>query len=302
MTTVYYDPVMSDEQRRERLYQGDVFVYGPSRASLKLVELARTMLSEAFAPHDVEHAQYHLPVDKYAALLGELKPRFIHHPDAKKLLPEMLAAIGCDPEDTFFDVPRLRTATSDEYLSTGIAYAFHPHRDTWYSAPVCQINYWLPVYPLSTDNCMAFHPRYWSNPVSNSSSIYNYQEWNRQSRFAAAKQIGKDERPQPKALEAVELKPDVRLLPPVGGLIVFSAAQLHSTVPNTSGRTRVSIDFRCVNAKDASAVRGAPNVDSRCTGSTMADYLRCSDLSHLPQEIMALYEGGPPPVVSSAGR
>ena len=299
MTTVHYDPVMSDEERRERLYKGDLFVYSPSPASLRLVELARTMLGQAFAPHDVENAQFHLPVAKYADLLAELKPRFIHHPENKKLLPEILGSLGCEPEDTFFDVPRLRTATSDDYLSTGIAYAFHPHRDTWYSAPVCQINFWLPVYPLTGDNCMAFHPRYWSDPVRNSSSIYNYQEWNRQSRFNAAKQIGKDERPQPKALEAVALTPDIRLLPPVGGMIVFSGAQLHSTVPNTSGRTRVSIDFRIVNAKDAANVRGAPNVDSRCTGSTMGDYLRCSDLSHLPNDIAALYDNGPPPVVAS---
>ena len=300
MTTVHYDSVLSDEQRRERLYAGDLFVYGPSAASLKLVDLARSMLIEAFAPHDPEHAQYRVEVAKYAEVLGELKPRFIHHPECKKLLPAMLESIGCDPRETYFDVPRLRTATSDEYLSTGIAYAFHPHRDTWYSAPVCQINWWLPVYPLGSDNCMAFHPRYWSNPVRNSSNIYNYQEWNKQSRFNAAKQIGKDERPQPKALEVVELTPDVRLLPPVGGVIVFSAAQLHSTVPNTSGRTRVSIDFRTVNSSDAARVRGAPNIDSRCTGSTMADYLRCTDLSHLPENVMALYEGGPPPVVGPA--
>jgi len=299
MTTVHYDSALSDGERRALIYKGDLFVYGPSPASLRLVELARTMLNKAFAPFDAEHAQFHVPVAKYAEVLGELKPRFIHHPECKKLLPEMLAAIGCDPSETFFDVPRLRTATSDDYLSTGIAYAFHPHRDTWYSAPVCQINYWLPVYPLSGDNCMAFHPRYWSDPVRNSSEIYNYQEWNKQNRFNAAQQIGKDSRPQPKALETVDLTPDVRLLPPVGGVIVFSAAQLHSTVPNTSGRTRVSIDFRTVNVADAAGRRGAPNVDSRCTGSTMADYLRCSDLSHLPDAVMSLYAEGPPPVVAA---
>lgn len=299
MTAVHYDSVMSDEQRRERLYAGDLFVYGPSPGSLKLVALARQMLTEALAPHDPEHAQHHTEVIKYAEILGELKPRFIHHSECKKLLPEILESLGCDSDETYFDVPRLRTATSNDYLSTGIAYAFHPHRDTWYSAPLCQINWWLPVFPLSSDNCMAFHPRYWAGAVRNSSNIYNYQEWNRQSRFGAAKQIGKDDRPQPKALETIELVPDIRLLPPVGGMIVFSAAQLHSTVPNTSGRTRVSIDFRTVNASDAAQLRGPPNVDSRCTGSTMADYLRSSDLSHLPHDVMALYAGGPAPVVSS---
>jgi hypothetical protein len=141
---------------------------------------------------------------------------------------------------------------------------------------------------------MSFHPRYWSRPVINSSHIYNYQEWNRQSRFNAAQQIGTDSRPQPKPLEPVELEPDIRLLPPPGGLILFSGAQLHSTVPNTSGRTRFSIDFRVVHLDDVVALGGAPNVDSHCTGTTMGDYLRCSDLAHIPAEATAPYYAGPP--------
>ena len=33
----------------------------------------------------------------------------------------------------------LRTSTSDDYLTSGISYSFHPHRDTWYSAPFSQL-------------------------------------------------------------------------------------------------------------------------------------------------------------------
>ena len=69
----------------------------------------------------------------------------------------MLRDFGCDPEKTYFDVPRLRTATRGGYLTTGIAYAFHPHRDTWYSAPFNQINWWMPVYDIEPNNAMAFH-------------------------------------------------------------------------------------------------------------------------------------------------
>ena len=294
MTAIHLDPIMSDEERRRRIYAGELFVYSPSRESLALVELARGMLEEAFAPHAAETAQYTMPVDAYAKLLGLLKPKFIHHPECKRLLPALLARHDCDPEKTYFDVPRMRSSTSDEYLTTGIAYAFHPHRDTWYSAPFSQINWWLPIYPLAPDNCMSFHPRYFSQGLPNSSHTYNYQEWNRVSRFSAAQQIGADTRPQPKALEPVEIEPDIRLLPPPGGLILFSAAQLHSSVPNTSGRTRFSIDFRVVNLDDVVALGGAPNVDSHCTGSTMGDYLRCSDLSHLPAAATAPYDAGPP--------
>jgi hypothetical protein len=294
MASIHYDARLTDDQRRDLIYKGDLFVYSPNKASLELVALAEEMLKQAFGPLDPETAQYEMEVATFAKLLGELKPRFIHHPECKRLLPELLAGLNCDPGKTYFDVPRLRSATSDEYLTTGIAYAFHPHRDTWYSAPMCQINFWMPVYPITAENCMAFHPRYFSHGVKNSSEIYNYQEWNRVSRFNAAQQIGVDTRPQPKALESVELQPDVRLLPPPGGMVIFSGAQLHSTVPNSSGRTRYSIDFRIVNSDDVRELRGAENIDSRCTGSTMHDYLRCTDLAKLPQEWTAPYDNGPP--------
>jgi hypothetical protein len=299
MTTIHYDSAVSEAERRERLYAGDLFAYGPTPSSLELAELGREMVASAFAPFDPEHAQFHLPVERYAQILGELKPKFIHHPRCKQLLPAMLRELGCDLERTYFDVPRMRTATSGEYLSTGIAYAFHPHRDTWYSAPFCQLNWWLPMFPLRHDNCMAFHPQHWSNPLRNTSSEYNYQEWNRSSRFAAAAQIGEDTRKQPRATEQVRADPQIRLLPPVGGIIMFSAAQLHSTVPNTSGVTRYSIDFRTVNLDDVRGQSGAPNIDSYCTGSTMGDYLRGSDLERLPADATAPYEAGPPQAVVS---
>ncbi len=294
MTAVHYDSQLADEARRARIYAGDLFVYRPLPATLRLVEFAREMIAQAFGSLDPESAQDHLPVAEYAARLAALKPAFIHHAGCKQLLPEILASLGCDPERTYFDVPRMRTSTSDGYLTTGIAYAFHPHRDTWYSAPMCQINWWLPIFPLAPDNCMAFHPQFWANPLQNTSREYDYQEWNRSARFAAAQQIGVDARPQPHALEPVQTVPDIRLLPAPGGLIVFSAAQLHSSVPNSSGRTRFSIDFRTVHLDDVRALRGAPNIDSRPTGTTMGDYLRCTDLTHLPQEATAPYDAGPP--------
>jgi len=63
-------------------------------------------------------------------------------------------------------------------------------------------------------------------------------------------------------------------------------------VPNSSGRTRISVDFRTVSRADVEAGRGAPNVDSHCTGTTMRDYLRVSDLERLPAEVIAPYDAG----------
>jgi hypothetical protein len=293
MNTIYLDSPFSDDVRRQRLFEGQLFVYSPFGISIEFCKFARELIREAFSGLDPETAQYSLPVEQYAAILGKLKPRFIHHPESKRYLRTILSELGCDPDKTYFEVPKMRTATSDQYLTTGIAYAWHPHRDTWYSAPPCQINWWMPIHELESENALAFHPRYWSSPVRNNSNIYNYYQWNKLHRGAhVAQYVKSDPRPLPAPTEPIDLDPQVRVICPVGGIIVFSAAQLHSSVPNTSGKTRFSIDFRTVQLDDVVAKKGAPNVDSACTGTMLRDYLRVTDLSTISEEVIALYDDG----------
>ena len=290
MNTIYFDSTVDDETRRKQLYQGQLFVYSPSPSSSALCTFAREMIQEAFGSVDPLKAQYSMPVEKYVEIMAQLKPKFIHHPKSKQLIQGMLDEFGCDLSKTYFDVPRLRTATSDGYLTTGIAYAFHPHRDTWYSAPFCQLNWWLPVYEIQSENSLAFHPRYWTQPLRNGSNRYNYYRWNEDSRKDAAKHIKTDTRDQPRPEEPVELDPQTRLVCKAGGIILFSGSQLHSTVPNTAGRARFSIDFRTVHLDDVAARNGAPNIDSACTGTTLRDFLCAADLSRMPEELILPYD------------
>jgi hypothetical protein len=203
----------------------------------------------------------------------------------------MLSELGCDVEKEYFDVPRLRTMAHGEYLKAGLAYQFHPHRDTWFSAPYAQLNWWLPVYPIESENSMAFHPRYFDEPIRNSSRDYDYDLWNQTGRKEAAKQVTKETRKKPSPEEPVELDPQVRVVTPVGGVLIFSPAHLHSTVPNTTTRTRFSIDFRTVDIDDLIEGRSAPNLDAECTGTTLGDFMRASDLAPLPDEIIESYAG-----------
>ncbi|GIH22351.1 hypothetical protein Aph01nite_06610 [Acrocarpospora phusangensis] len=291
MTVTYSNPRFDDDERRSRLFDGQVLLYPARTESTALIEFAQGMITEAFGERDPELAQHDLPVEEFAGILSDLKPAFIHHPRSKELLQAMLVAFGCDPETTYFDVPRMRSSTSNDYLTTGIAYAFHPHRDTWYSAPLSQVNWWIPIFEVVPENVMTFHPRYWNNAVKNGSAKYDYYEWNRTSRFNAAQHIGVDTREQPKPEEPIELEPRVTLVPEPGGVMIFSGNQLHSSVPNTSGRTRFSIDFRTVNIEDVIKRREAPNVDCACTGTTLRDFLRVSDLERMPEDVALAYEG-----------
>ena len=291
MSSVYIDPETSDEHRRQRLYAGDVIILSPTPGTRALVSLARRMLEDAFAPHDPRVIHEHLAAEKVAEILGALKPAFIHHPECKKLIPTIMREHNIALDKLFFDVPRLRSAYPSHYLSSGIAYAFHPHRDTWYSAPMCQLNWWIPVYPIEAGNAMNFYPRHFQEPVKNNSEIYNYYEWNAKNRASAAQHVKSDTREQPKPQQKLDAV-TVRYLPPPGGVILFSGAQLHETVPNTTEVARYSIDFRTVHLDDLLAGRGAPNVDCRCTGTTMRDYLSAATMERLPEDIIERYDDG----------
>jgi hypothetical protein len=292
MLSISSNASLDDGIRRDLLYQGHLFSLPPSRASIALCDFAQELIEEAFAPNDPRTAQFEIPVEDFVTLVAPLQPRFIHHPKTKDLVVDYLVDSGCDPEKTYFDVPRLRVISSSGYLTSGVGYQLHPHRDTWYSAPACQLNWWLPIYDILTHSAMAFHPAYWEQAIRNSSRDFNYYEWNRDGRRNAANHITSDTRKQPRAEEELYLEPDVRLVPPRGGIILFSGAHLHSTVPNTSGVTRFSMDFRTIHHDDVIARRGAPNQDWECSGTSLRDFIRCSDRQPLSQEIVATYDIG----------
>lgn len=291
---VYVDSPLSEAERRQRIYAGDVFVYSPRPSTLALTAFARELAEEAFAPLPPQHAQDSLTVAEFIEIVGPLKPRFIHHPTSLALMLAVLEEFGLDADATYFDVPRMRVATSGGYLNAGVAYVLHPHRDIWFGSPPCQVNWWLPIYPFDGESGFAFHPKYWNEPVPNTSAEYNHYEWNKVGRAQAAQQVKTDTRKQPKATVPLELEPDIRIVCPPGGLMVFSGAHLHSTVANTSGRTRFSIDFRTAYHDDLASLSGAPAIDRHCTGTTLFELRRMRDLAPVPMEIVRVYDPNPP--------
>jgi hypothetical protein len=294
MTNVFFDAPFTDDLRREHLFKGDLFAFSPRPSTVALAQFAQQMIEEAFAPRHPQYAQFELGPEELAAILGNLKPRFTNHPRAKELLQGILREFGCELSETYFDVPKMRSMTSGDHLKAGIALAFDLHRDSWFASPLCQQNWWLPIYEIGPDDALAFHSRYWSEPVRNGSGGYNQYEWNQTGRKMAAQYVKSDTRKVPHPEQPVELDPQIRLITRPGGVIIFSGAQMHSTVPNTAGRTRFSIDFRIVHVDDVRAKRGAPNLDSAATGTTLWELMRGDDFSRLDEATIRLYDPNPP--------
>lgn len=84
------------------------------------------------------------------------------------------------------------------------------------------------------------------------------------------------------------------LLPAPGQVLLFSGAQLHRSIPNTSGLARYSIDFRTVHMPDVLSGHGATLTDTACTGTAIRDFIRVSDESRFDEQTVVDVYGAPP--------
>lgn len=291
MVNVHIDPAFDDEQRRQRIFAGDVIVYTNVPEVAEFAAFTRGLITDVMAPDEPIRVHESRSPEELAELLISFKPKFIHHPQSIAHVRRVTSALGASPDALYADVPKLRTAFPAGGLNTGIAYAFQAHRDTWYGGPTQQVNWWLPVWPAAANNVMEFYPRWFGNAIENNSGEYNYYQaniWRSQIKSFSG---GKDVRVHPAPVRPFgDDEPRLCLVPPVGGVMLFSGDQLHASIPNTSEVTRYSIDFRTVHIADVRSGRGAPGVDVACTGTALRDFHRLSDNAELSEEDVAPYD------------
>lgn len=280
---------LGDDARRTALFGGDLLVHAPTPESLELIHHAREMIKEALGD-DPENAQHRLKVEEFAHAIGPMKSKFTNHDITAKKVIALVESFGADLAKTYFDVPRLRVVTSGGYLTAGLGYAYKAHRDTWYSSPKCQINWWIPIYDIDPGRCMSFFPNWWSKPLENSSEEFDYAEWLSVGRQQAAAMIGQDTRKHPLPLQELGRDEELRTGLPAGAVLLFSAAHLHATAPNDTGLTRFSLDFRTVQMDDLIQKNGPMEVDNRSRGTTLGDFHNTLDGSKLPENILKEWE------------
>ena len=289
---ILVDPGMPGDDLRQQLYAGNLVVLTRLQALTEFVEYTREELAGLFRPHDPEHVHEHIDPAEMAMLLSAWKPRFIHSDRSKKLVRAVIEEAGFPAEQTHYDLPKPRTSFPVGHLTTGVAFAFPWHRDAWYSAPAQQINWWLPVFPVREDNAMSFDLASFDRAVPNTSEGFDYYQ-NNASRRTTATGVTREAQARP---GAIDHEPDDELvvLPAPGQVLLFSGAQLHKSIPNTSGRARFSVDFRTVYTPDLMAGRGAPLVDANCTGTAIRDFVNIADESRYDEETVVKLFGAPP--------
>ncbi len=273
---------VSDQDRRLHLFSGDLFVYAPRPSTLAFCAASRSIIEQMLGAEPI-WAQQRMTEAEFAILFKAASRNFGHIVEG--LASVIVADLGCDPTTTFVGLPSLVAMTGFGFIAHGLGMYQHPHRDTWYAASPCQLNWWVPLYGLDAGASLAFHPQYWDLPVQNSSKEFDFDEW-----FAANRTtqdfVAREPFAQPRPLDPIDLTPEIRISCPPGGIIISSVAQLYSAVPNESLKTHFSVQFQTVSEADLEFGRGASNLDAEPKGTSLSSFVRCSDLSPIPRELV----------------
>lgn len=258
MTVVYLEQVPKPRDFAGRIFAGECLVLRGLPAAKELVTLARGLLEAAFAPHHPIEAEGRMDPAAFNRVMNSAAREFRKSAETKELFQRLFRELGYDSGEVYVDVFKLRRQPSDRGLWSERVGALPPHRDTWGSSLLHQVNWWAPVYPVAADNTPQLYPGYWLKPLANDSASWDLEEYQRLRRAGG----GKDHPLLPTAQEAVPDKERRPLEIAPGEIAAFSGAQLHGSGPNRGGTTRFSFETRSLALPDLE-VRAPEDVDGR---------------------------------------
>ena len=277
------DPLLLDSAPpldRGRLYRGELAVFRGFPAMLDLAARARAMAEAAFAPHSPPLAQDALGPEDFLARAAVLRRSFMRDGEARTAFRAVIESLGLDPASTFADRLILRLQPSGDTHSGRRVRDLPPHRDTWGSNLMSQINLWGPVFPLDPGATMVIWPALFGRPVPNTSAGWDLERLREVPGRYPLLPVLRGPVPNDESGAGAEPGSGVRELPILiepGDLLCFSGAHLHASRPNRTGRVRISVDSRTVDLADHRAGRGAENVDGRAPRDGRDWFHRVSD-------------------------
>ena len=260
---------------RRAVYAGDVFLTGPTPASRALVDTVLDRLAATLGCARAEVRDARFPNAELFARIGRLRKELYLEPHFHDAIRSVISVAGLDPSRVAFDPLRLRVVLDRGHENPLAAPVYHPHRDTWYSHPAALIAWWIPLDDLAAHETFVFYPDRFARPVDNDSEIFDYGDWVRDGWELKIgwQKLGADAR-YPRAAAGVDGGRAEGFACQTGDNLVFSGAHFHATLPQATGRTRFSLDFRIVDLPDHAAGLGAPNADNRSRGSALRDYIQ----------------------------
>ena len=244
----------SNEVLRQKLYDGALLIAEENLASMSLVKKVRHALIDKFG-EDYRQAPFQMETQEFFTRLYQVRRRIYTSPEISQLVWAIISTLGFNQSECSLKPLGLRVIMDGGHHHVPVPAVYHCHRDTWYALSQSHLVWWIPLDDLSEEETFVFYPECYRVAIPNEAKIFDDPPCTTEGRTP--------QETYPTLLEpSVDLGKEQGFSCQRGQNIVFAAAHLHRTVPQSLGTTRFSLDFRLVHIGDYQQGIGAPNVDN----------------------------------------
>lgn len=262
-----------------QIYSGQILRFSSLPSMQRLADWSRDFCINHFYPHEPELIHEHYDTSELLAKVHDARVTYMRSTEVAHLMRSVFEESGLPIADIASDrmilriQPPLLEAASEEQ-SVEVA-PLTLHRDTWGSNLYAQVNWWAPIFPIDAGRTIAFFPKFWDTPLANNTAQFDLPRVidlrKRNPGLLRATDV------VPIALQDVDPTWAVPLLIDPGEIVAFSGQHAHSSVANSTARTRLSIDVRTISIEDVLRGRGAPNIDGVAPYIAFRLFRRLSD-------------------------
>ncbi|MFA5503860.1 MAG: phytanoyl-CoA dioxygenase family protein [Vulcanimicrobiota bacterium] len=254
---------LRSERSLQSLFSGALLTreYGP--AGFALLEQAQQCVQHFFGATPEKLSAFDLKT------CLERARKTVREPGFRSLTEGLIKELGFSGPGLMLDDLRLRAVSPGLQDNPQAEAVFYAHRDTWYGNPSCQINLWLPLQKVDPSNSFRFYLDDFESEIENDSARFQSGHFRG---FGCLEPVHTQVYPRATKEPGGRVH-DVSMRP--GEVLLFSAAHLHQTLPNLSGKVRFSLDCRFFFEQHLQQKRGAPDRDNRSHGLVLGDYRLC---------------------------
>jgi len=258
---IHLNNPITDKQRAEYCFEGDVLIYKNIPAMHELIAFVDDLLRQAYSGIEPIAVQSHFTPEDYLNRSGKAQTEFRTSHKVKDLFFNALAQCGVNLDNSYYDHFPMRIVPFGKKYNGGKNSEIGHHRDTWGSNIYSQINWWAPIYELEEERTIAIYPDYWDKSIKNTTATWSFKTY-----IEKLNEVGPERKGSypsaPIPTEAIDESNMVKVMLEPGDMLSFSSAHLHGSVTNTTKLPRFSVEMRTVSKDDLIANRLAPNVDN----------------------------------------
>lgn len=234
---------------KKDLFKGKILILQNSNKIFDLVSTIKKIFFEFFKM-SVDEFISNNSIDFNETKIVKFQKNIKESNKIRQKFKKILQNLSFDVIDTYCDRITFRFNPSLNQEPTGLLKPATLHRDTWASNFQHQINWWIPLHNVTTDNTIYFVPNYFNRKTKNDTSKWNYELY-KEGKKSKSTPVSTY---KPKEEEIFSTKLDY------GQILIFSGNHLHGS--KIGDRRRLNIETRTLCSKDPKHYKLPRNVDN----------------------------------------